>query len=441
MHEFFIWHNLCALSLNKFVNIRVSRQLDRQIEKTRLQKWQNTILALSILFLLIALWLMVFDDLGQYRRIKLADITIANVTHQLYKNTIPIRGQVIPLETFYLTATEGGRVERLHVEDGQILSKGQALMDLSNPSLQLRSIESEAQVGQQMTALQQQELSLLQADLRDQQELIRIKSDIEIIEAKLNRLNKINKDFISAQEIETQTINLRSKQLDYQLVQDSYNINKISYRSQIEKIRDSISYLEENLKFTRANLRNLKIVSPIDGKLTAFAMEIGQSLNPGERIGQIDNPTQFKLVAEIQEFYQPQLNSGQTASLSFDGKDYRLIVKKIYPQIEEGHIKIDLVFESTQPANINRGQNLPLQLEIGKPEQAICIPHDSFVRETGGNWVFVVDKNNRAYKRFIKTGRQNGEFIEVLEGLEKSEKIIISSYAGFADELKLKIEN
>jgi HlyD family secretion protein len=137
------------------------KKLDRKIEKTWLQKWQKPVVALSILGLFIVLWLMVFDDLGQYRRIKLADITIAQVTHQLYKNTIPIRGQVIPLETFYLTATEGGRVERLHVEDGQILVKGQALMDLSNPGLQLRSIESEAQVGQQMTALQQQELSLL----------------------------------------------------------------------------------------------------------------------------------------------------------------------------------------------------------------------------------------------------------------------------------------
>lgn len=417
------------------------KTLDKKIEKTWLEKWRKPVVALSILGLFIALWLMVFDDLGQYRRIKLADITIAQVTHQLYKNTIPIRGQVIPLETFYLTATEGGRVERLHVEDGQILSKGQALMDLSNPGLQLRSIESEAQVGQQMTALQQQELSLLQADLRDQQDLIRLKSEIELSESKLKRLNTINKEYIRAQDIEDEVIHLRSKKLNYQLVEDSYKINKTSYRTQIEKIRDSISYLEENLKFTRANLRNLKIVSPIDGKLTAFNLEIGQSLNPGERIGQIDNPTQFKLVAEIQEFYQPQLSPGQTASLDFDGKDYSLIVKKIYPQIEEGHIKIDLVFESTQPANINRGQNLPLQLEIDKPEHAICIPQDSFVRETGGNWVFVVDQNNQAHKRFIKTGRQNGEFIEVIEGLDKGEKVIISSYARFADELKLKIEN
>lgn len=415
--------------------------MDRKIEKTWRQRWQKPAIALSIPGLLIVIWLMVLDDLGQYRRIKLADITIAEVTNQLYKNTIPIRGQVIPLETFYLTATEGGRVERLHVEDGQILAKGQALVDLSNPGLHLRSIESEAQVGQQMTALQQQELSLLQADLRDQQDLIRLESEIELSESRLKRLGQINREFVSAQEIENETINLRSKKLNYQLVKDSYNINKISYRSQIEKIRDSMSYLEENIKFTRANLGNLKILSPIAGKLTAFNLEIGQSLNPGERIGQIDNPTQFKLVAEIQEFYQPKLSPGQIASLDFDGENYRLIVKKIYPQIQEGHIKIDLVFESTQPANINRGQNLPLQLEIGNPEQALCIPYDSFVRDTGSNWVFVVDKNNHAYKRFIKTGRQNGEFIEVIEGLKKGEKVIISSYARFVDELKLKIEN
>lgn len=415
--------------------------MDRKIEQPWFQTWKKPIVALCITGIFISLWIIVFDDLNQYRRIKLADITIADVTNRLYKNTIPIRGQVIPLETFYLTATEGGRVERLHVEDGQILAKGQALVDLSNPGLQLRSIESEAQVGQQMTALQQQELSLLQADLRDQQELIRLKSDIEIIESRLKRLNQIKREFVSSQEIENETINLKSKKLDYQLVKKSYSVNKISYKSQIEKIRGSMSYLEENIKFTRANLQNLKIRSPIDGKLTAFNLEIGQSLNPGERVGQIDNPTQFKLVAEVQEFYQPQLKLGQKASLDFDGKDYSLIVKKIYPQIQEGQIKIDLVFESTQPANINRGQNLPLQLEIGKPEQALCIPYDSFVRDTGSNWVFVVDQDNQAKKRFIKTGRQNGEFIEVIEGLEKGEKIIISSYARFADELKLKIEN
>lgn len=390
---------------------------------------------------MILLWVSFFSNLGQYRNINAKDIRIAKVRHQLYKDHIPIRGQVMPLETFYLTATEGGIVDKIYVEDGQLLSKQQALVDLSNPNLQLRSIESEAQVGQQITALQQQELGLLQTDLRDQQELNRLKWEIDKQSAKLNRLKQLDQGYVSQQELEQESMTLHSLTKNHELVDNFYNKNKLSYQLQIGKIKDSIRYLEDNLNYTRDNLRNLKIKTPIDGRLTAFNLEIGQALNPGERIGQIDTPNNFKIVAEIQEFYQPRLKPGQSAKLHFDGQDYKLILKKIYPQIQEGHIKIDLVFSDDPPSNINRGQNLPLQLEIGGEEQALCIPQDSFLKDTGGNWIFVIDQQHKAHKRFITTGRQNGEFIEVIDGLQPGEKVITSAYTNFSNELALNIEN
>lgn len=417
------------------------KTLDKFIEKTWLQKRRLVIGIIGLIGLFAILWIFFFSNLSQYRKINAKDIRIAEVSYKLYNDNIPIRGQVMPLETFYLTATEGGIVDKIYVEDGQLVSRQQALVDLSNPNLQLRSIESEAQVGQQITALQQQELGLLQTDLRDQQELNRLKWEIDKQSAKLNRIKQLDKNYISQQELEQESMTLYSLTKNYELLEEFYNKNKLSYQLQISKIKDSIRYLEDNLNYTRANLRNLKIKTPIDGRLTAFNLEVGQSLNPGERIGQVDNPSNFKIVAEIQEFYQPRLQPGQSAKLHFDGQDYKLILKKLYPQIQEGHIRIDLVFADSPPSNINRGQNLPVQLEIGGEEEALCIPQDSFIRDTGGNWIFVLGEQHRAHKRFITTGRQNGELIEVIDGLQPGERVITSAYTNFSNELALNIEN
>jgi HlyD family secretion protein len=184
----------------------------------------------------------------------------------------------------------------------------------------------------------------------------------------------------------------------------------------------------------RSNLGQLSIRAPVTGELSGFDIQLGQSLQQGERVGQIDSAGGNKLQADVDEYYLGRVQVGQTASADFDGKTYRLKVSKVYPQVRNGQFQIDLVFDGPAPASVQRGQTIQTKLTLGDPSKAVLIPNGAFFNDTGGNWIFVVDKSgNGATKRQVQLGRRNADFIEVLSGLTPGERVITSSYSGLVD--------
>jgi len=211
---------------------------------------------------------------------------------------------------------------------------------------------------------------------------------------------------------------------------------------QLEQLRLSGARLEKNLGVARSNLEALNVRAPVTGKLTAFDVEIGQALARGINIGQIDDPEHFKVAANIDEYYLSRVDLDQTAALSTGGRDYTLVVRKIYPQVTNGTFEVDLVFSGNEPDSIRRGQTLQLNLQLGSPSESMLIPNGAFYQDTGGNWVFVVAPDGeKAVRRSVRLGRRNTRFIEVLDGLEIGERVVTSPYTNYLDMDRLDLQN
>ena len=196
-----------------------------------------------------------------------------------------------------------------------------------------------------------------------------------------------------------------------------------------------------DLDIARATLDALNLRAPVAGQLTAFSIQVGQSMNRGERLGQIDTEGN-KLVAQVDEFYLGRVEPGQTATAEWGGKTYKMKVAKIYPQVRNGTFEVDFHFVGPAPADVQRGQTLQTKLTLGDPAPALLIPNGAFYNETGGSWVFVVTPDGgEAVKRPVRLGRRNANYIEVLEGLEPGEKVLTSPYTGFADKDRLDLES
>ena len=209
----------------------------------------------------------------------------------------------------------------------------------------------------------------------------------------------------------------------------------------MEQLRVAGNQLERNLGVARKNLDSLNMRSAVAGKLTAFDLEIGQALNRGDRIGQIDDPSQFKVTANIDEYYLGRVDIGQTATVEVDRRDYSMAIRKIYPQVQNGTFRVDLNFDGEQASSIRRGQTLQLNLQLGSPSESVLIPNGAFYQDTGGNWVFVVAPNGeRAIRRNVRLGRRNVRFIEVLDGLEPGEEVVPSPYTNYIDMDRLELQ-
>ena len=366
-------------------------------------------------------------------------LSIATVQSGKFDDFLPLRGRVTPLLTVYLDAVEGGRVDQKLVEDGAHVTEGQPLAVLSNAELQLSTLEKQAEVEQQLNNMRSQELALTETRNNNLRDLNQAQTDL----AKARRLYELQKPLSERGFVPMKTFNDTKDDLDYQskrlaILKQSIAQNEALQSSQLSQLRVASSSLNSSMGIARSNLGQLSIRAPVTGELSGFDIQLGQSLQQGERIGQIDSTGGNKLQADVDEYYLGRVRVGQTATADFDGKTYRLKVSKVYPQVRNGQFQIDLVFDGAAPASVQRGQTIQTKLTLGDPSKAVLIPNGAFFNDTGGNWVFVVDKSgNGATKRQVQLGRRNADFIEVLSGLSPGERVITSSYSGLVDKDQL----
>jgi len=390
---------------------------------------------------LLAFWYF-RPDSGRALTIQNDRVVISTVTSGVFDDYIPVRGQVAPLKTVFLDAIEGGRVEAVFVEDGAQLNAGDLIIELSNMTLQLDVIARESEVTEQLNNLRNTELSLEQNRLEHKRNLVDINYNIIRLNREIDRLAPL----VAKNLIDDGTLERLKDERDWQLAKQEITLESQAtderlQKIQMEQLRIAGAQLEKNLSVARRNLDSLNVRAPVAGKLTSFDLEVGQALSSGMTIGRIDDPESFKVAADIDEFYLSRVDLEQTAALSTGGSEYSLSVRKIYPQVQNGTFKVDLVFSGNEPDSIRRGQTLQLNLQLGSPSETLLIPNGAFYQDTGGNWVFVVAPDgSRAVKRNVRMGRRNLKFIEVLDGLDAGEQVITSPYTNYLDMDRLELQ-
>jgi HlyD family secretion protein len=416
--------------------------MDRVIEKTRWQKFRKPVSWAAAAVVALLAFLLLKPDAGRALKVQNDRIVVSTVSLGEFDDYIPVRGQVAPLRTVFLDAIEGGRVEAIHVEDGAEVKAGDLIVELSNTQLQLDVIAREAEVTEQLNNLRNTELSLEQNRLEHKRNLVDINYHIIRLGREIDRLTPlVNKDLVDDGSLERLQdeydwyVNRREITLESQATDERLQ------QIQMEQLRIAGAQLERNLEVARRNMDALNVRAPVDGKLTAFDLEVGQALSRGVNIGQIDDPDSFKVTANIDEYYLSRVDLGQSAGFSNNGRDYTMTVRKTYPQVQNGTFEVDLVFVGDDPESIRRGQTLQLNLELGSPLQSLLIPNGAFYQDTGGNWVFVVAPDGqRAVKRNVRLGRRNVRDIEVLDGLEEGERVITSPYTNYLDMDRLELQ-
>ena len=415
--------------------------MDRRIERRHPRWLKPAAGAAGVILVSVLLTVALAPGQGRILRVASEQIVVSQVVHGQFEDFIPVRGRATPLRTVYLDAIEGGRVEEVFVEGGTLVQAGAAIVRLSNTALQLDVIAREAEVAEQINNLHVLELSLEQNRLSHKRNLAMIDYRITDLTRQVERRRQlILGDHVSQSDLDAvedelayqkqlRTITLEAQQTDERL-----------QNAQLVQIREAVEQLRQNLAFARRNLDTLNVRAPVSGQLTAFDVEVGQSLAPGERVGQIDDPDNFKLSATIDEFFLGRVDIGQTAIVNVDGGDLTLTVNKIHPEVRNGRFEVDLTFDGPTPDDIRRGQSLQMRLSLGDSNEAIMIPNGAFYQDTGGNWIFVVARNGRqAVRRTVRLGRRNAQYIEVVDGLEPGEMVVTSPYTSFLDMQRLEI--
>jgi len=415
--------------------------MDRKVEKKKWTLKKIIYLSGGSLFLLFVFYVFIFADQRSSLNVEKERITISTVAYEPFQEFIPITGTVLPIKTFYLDVTDGGRVVKKFVEEGAFVNVSDPIIKLDNAALTLNIMYNEAQLFQQINNLRSTRLSMEQNRLNLQEQILQVKYDL--IDKK--REYEVNKELYSKNLISENEFKRSKEQYDLmvkkkELTFESFTQDSVFRVQQIEQLEKSIAQMQNNLNMTKQQIENLTVTAPIKGQLTSLKAEIGESISPGENLGQIDVIDSFKVRAEIDEHYIARIATGQSGEFTLSDKEYKLVVSNVYPEVTNGRFNVDLLFVDGQPEGIRRGQTLHIRLELGELSNAITVARGGFYQTTGGQWVFVLNQNGtEGVKRNIKLGRQNSQVFEVLEGLKAGEKVITSSYDNFANVEKLNI--
>ncbi|MFP4093002.1 MAG: efflux RND transporter periplasmic adaptor subunit [Cyclobacteriaceae bacterium] len=408
--------------------------MDRKIKKKKWTSGRIVGLVIGVGLLSFILYSFLFADNRSKLNVDREKITISTVKKDIFQEYIPETGIVMPSQTIYMDAVEGGVVKQIMLESGALVEKGDTVMQLSNSNLQLDVMNREAQLYEQLNILRTTRLQLDQNDLNQKAQLAEIDYQLQLLRPQYERFKELaGKKLISQRELEEVKeefeYNLRRRNLTYA----AYKSDSISRAMQLYQISQSEDRMLRSMEVVSKLLDNLVVKAPTAGLLTTPDWEPGQSVSPGSRLGQVALLDSFKVRVAIDELYLPRIEVGQQASGTLsDGQEYRLEIYKKYPTVSEGNFEVDMRFIGEVPEGIRRGQSLRIRLELGSSEEATLLATGGFFRDTGGNWVFVMNNDgSRAFKREIRLGRKNSEFYEVLEGIEPGEKVITSSYENF----------
>ncbi|MCF2947909.1 HlyD family efflux transporter periplasmic adaptor subunit [Paraglaciecola aquimarina] len=410
--------------------------MDRKVA-TKTSPVKKIIWPLVVILALVVLYWFFKQPTGKALLIDPERIATSTVAAGTFEDFIPVRGRITPAKTVYLDAVEGGRVERVFVEDGSTLQAGNLIVELSNASLQLSVLGNEARVAEQLNNMRSIELNLEQNRLQHKRNLVDIRYQIKLLTRQLTREQAlVATGAVSQSAFDDTRDTLAWYQSRLALTLESQKSDTKMQEEQLIFLKDTTKRLEGNLAISRQNLDNMNVKSPVNGTLSGFNIEVGQSIGKGERLGQIDTPNDYKVTAYIDEFYLGRVDIGQSAKY----QDYDLVVSKIYPHVQNGQFEVDFKFVAQQPSDIRRGQSIQTKLTLGDASQALLIPNGAFYQDTGGNWLFVVTQDGKqAVKRNVRLGRRNSRFIEVIEGLDEGEQVITSPYTSYQDMTVLKL--
>ncbi|MBI2731627.1 MAG: HlyD family efflux transporter periplasmic adaptor subunit [Sphingobacteriales bacterium] len=418
--------------------------MDRVIAK---KKWSTkrilTIAGITAIILLIA-GSIYFTSGKSKLNVNTDRITVSEIKKGTFQEFIPVNGVVLPVTTIYLDAQEGGRVEEKYVEDGAIMKAGQPILRLSNTDLELGLVTQQTNVYNLLTQMQ---ISRNAAQQNTVNKLNQV-TDVDNQYKEAERIYNLNKKLYENKAIGYQDFRKAENDYNYQvekrrLAQQILSQDSVSTGQQLAQARQSYEGSQNALNVMRKKVGDLIVRAPVDGQLTSLDAEIGQNKNKGERLGQIDITTGFKVRVDIDEHYISRIFTGLMGNFDFAGKNYKLKIKKVFTQVTNGRFQVDMEFVDKVPEGIRRGQTLQIRLALSDETTALLLPKGGFYQQTGGNWIFKVNENGTmAYKVDIQLGRQNPDYYEVLQGLQPGDKVVTSSYENYGNmqELVLKKE-
>lgn len=414
--------------------------MDKQLQPKNKAVKKGLLWGILIIFLLTII--LVNATNKKQVNLKRDTLRIQEVIKGDFEDVILFNATVEPKTSVLVNVIQGGAVSEIFVESGQIVNNGTPLLKVYNPNAELNYLTQETAMVEQINNLRNLRVSIKNQQLNLDQQLLSIDNDFR----NARRQYKIDSTLYKKEVIARNDFYKSEQEYTFQkernnVIKKSVTEEKRNRVVQLSRIDTSLLNMEKSLELLHKNKENFIVKAPVSGLLSSFNPILGENYNQGQPIGKIDVLDGYKLVANVDEYYISKLYDGISGSVAVNDKSYEVKLSKIYPEINNGQFKVELNFkQDSLPADIKRGMSLKTKVFLSGKSKALLVSKGLFYQSTNGQWIFVLNSEDKAVKRNIKIGRENPFYYEVLEGLKAGDKVITSNYDDFKDVEEINIE-
>ena len=351
-------------------------------------------------------------------------------------------GTLVPEEIRWIPATTLGRVERIILRPGAQVTAGTVILELSNPELQQSVKEAELAHQSAQAAFQNRKAELESSLLSQQSNVAGIEAKYKSALMTLEANEQLAKDGLISAITHKQSraaVEELKNQLDIE--RKRLEMTQLGIKSQIAPQEADVNQRRAAYDLRLRQLEDLKVKSSMDGVLQLVPVEVGASVQPGANLARVANPHNLKAELRIAETQTKDITLGLPAEVDTRNGVVKGRVSRIDPASANGTVGVDVILEGPLPAGARPDLSVDGTIRLELLDNVIHVGRPAFGQENSTVGLFKVGADGEATRVNVKLGRSSVNTIEIIEGLQPGDQVILSDMSSYDEYSRIKLSS
>ena len=336
-------------------------------------------------------------------------------------------GTLVPEEIRWIPATTQGRVERLLLRPGAVVHPDTVILELTNPELQQLVKEAELAYQSAQAAFVNRQQELKSALLNQQSDVAGIQASYNNAALNLEAQEKLYKDGLVS-EIQLKQSRSAASELENRLKigRERLDMQTAGIKSQLAPQEAEVDQKRAAYDLRRRQLDDLKVKAGMEGVLQLVPVERGAQVGPGTNLARVADPTNLKAELRIAETQTKDIRIGQIAEVDTRNGFVKGKVARIDPASSGGTVGVDIILEGPLPSGARPDLSVDGTIQLERLDNVIYVGRPAFGQENSTVGLFKLTPDGEAQRTNVKLGRSSVNQIEIIEGLQPGDQVILS---------------
>jgi multidrug efflux pump subunit AcrA (membrane-fusion protein) len=375
-------------------------------------------------------------------RVEREKLTIETVQRGTMEVKVSANGLLLPKHVEQIASQVTGRVARVHVKPGDVVTARQLLVEMSNPQLIASAEEAYSAWEGAVADLQASEAELRANLLNQEIAVTHAQFNLEKAQLQLEAdANLVRQQIVSELDFKRSKLNVAQLTKTHTIEEGRLATTRANVRVQLAVRQARVTQLARALDRAKDQAASLRIVAGIDGIVQAIGVDVGQQLQPGSPIGRLAQRDRLYAELQVPAREAGEVRPGQQVVVDTRGGTVSGVVTRVDPGVTNGTVAVDVELHGELPAG-SRPQ-LPVEgiVYIARLPNALYVGKPAYVKSNGEMSVYKLDAAGRYATRVaIKAGKLSVDHLQVLSGLNAGDRIITSEIGEWQDKERILID-